>query len=102
VSSTLSFGCSARFFENPALHYLCRLKDLEDVSPRQFFEEYYVLNIKGKPAKGDMPFINTPFFNHPSAKKGNDGMLGACRQGVRQHEERKDIKMSQWTFPDTA
>lgn len=107
VSATLTFTRGGGFLENQALHYLCRPKDLEDLSPREFFEQYYVLFVQGPPKAGerDLRFINdTGYYRHPSAtvKPGNPPRLLECRQGVAEREESLYIKVSQWTFPDTA
>lgn len=66
------------FFENQALHYLCRSQELEDCSVKEFFEEYRVLNTGFYEKKhkrdddGDddvFPFeADTGYFKHPSAK----------------------------------
>ena len=101
ISGTLVYSTNGRFFENQALHYLCRPKELESLSPRQFYEEYYVLQMRGKPKKGQLRFIVTPSFTHPSAIKVRD-TFGPCRQGVGARDKPLGIKVSQWLFKDTA
>jgi hypothetical protein len=106
VPGVLKYGHNGEcYFENQALHYLCRPLELEKLSPRDFFENYYVINIsiakrlkKGQP---DMGFIiNTGHFQHPSAKEtGRNTSL--CREGVAERAEPLFIKVAQWTFPDT-
>ena len=108
VSSTVVYGGgkSDHYLENYALHYLNRPLALENLSPRKFFEEYNVTVIRNDPKDGepDLRFISdTGFFKHPSAKKTRKSGTEQCRQGVqRRANGRLDIKVSQWSFPDTA
>jgi hypothetical protein len=108
VSSTVVYGGgkSDHYLENFALHYFCRPLTLENLSPREFFEEYNVTVIRKDPKDGepDLRFISdTGFFKHPSAKKTRKRGTEQCRQGVQPHAKgRLDIKVSQWSFPDTA
>ena len=68
------------YFENLALHYLCRPTVLEDISLKEFFEQYYVVSVdagvrKRKRGGEDevFPFIaDTGFFKHPSARVVRD------------------------------
>jgi hypothetical protein len=57
-----------------------------------------------KDGEPDLRFISdTGFFKHPSAKKARKSRTEQCRQGVqRRANSRLDIKVSQWSFPDTA
>jgi len=65
------------YFENQALHYLCRSNELEDVSVKEFFEEYHKVDLsffekKRKRGDGDdvWPFeADTGHFKHPSTRK---------------------------------
>ena len=91
------------FLENQALHYLCRPKELEDFGVRDFYEQYAVSWTGKRSSEGPiLPFIaNTGFYEHPSAVT-EGRQKGKCRQGVYEKKEFGFIKVSQWSFPDTA
>ena len=94
------------FFENQALHYLCRPKALENLSPKEFYENYSArfVNKKRKQDPEDLRFINdTGHYKHPSARvlKGNRGM-GLCSQEAAEREEPLLVKVPQWQFLDTG
>ena len=98
------------FFENQALHYLCRPEVLEDISLKEFSESYelgYTKMKKGK-KKDDNPVIpfivNTGYFKHPSASTTGKGAKKKviCKQGVRNRDVDVLIKVPQWAFPDSA
>ena len=68
------------YFENQALHYLCRSTELEDVSAKEFYEVYVVKNVnfqakmrnrKSSTGEEDMfAFVpDTGHFKHPSSRK---------------------------------
>jgi hypothetical protein len=68
------------YFENQALHYLCRSRELEDLSAKEFYEQYCVKNVsfdekKRNDRRGDdedkvFAFEpDTGYFKHPSACK---------------------------------
>ena len=97
------------FFENSALHYLCRPHELEDVDVFTFYTEYetrYISTRKKETKKDDndnddaevLPFENNDHFQHPSYKVKQDRMA----QGVRRRELSAILKLHQWYFPDAA
>ena len=91
------------FFENQALHYLCRPKQTEEESLYSFFEIYKVTWC-GKKSKDEdvLPFIaDTGFYKHPSAIREGQNK-GKCRQGIQVKAEPGLCKICQWLFPDTA
>jgi hypothetical protein len=94
------------FFENAALHYLCRPSELEGTDAAKFYTEYEVRYISQKKKKRDddeddsevIAFENTEYFSHPSFKE----KTGHMAQGVRRREESLVLKLHQWYFPDSA
>ena len=103
IKGTLKYAPSGEcYFENHALHYLCRHSEIETVSLRQFVEEFEICHV-GKKDDEVLRFQpDTGFYSHPSVLKGGKDR-GKCSQGVR---DRTDghvlIRVSQWMFPDTA
>ena len=82
VKGTLKYQPSGEcFFENYALHYLCRHAELEQLSLRSFIEGYIIRSVSSE-NKEVLPFIaDTGHYQHPSRrKKGN--RKGQCSQGV--------------------
>ena len=98
VDSSLQFHGDKGFLENNALHYLCRAKELEDVSVSSFFEEYVVCrNVESEEEL--FPFIgDTGNFEHPSKSKDGQKVI----QAVKPAKKNKLAKVTQWQFPDTA
>ena len=106
------------FFENQALHYLCRHEDLEDVSAKDFYEQYTVIpmgnaplpgnkrkrkNKKSSRDEGKWSFkAQTVSFTHPSVKRDKQGNIGGATQGVKLREKPGLIRVPQWGFIDTA
>ena len=89
------------FFENYALHYLCRPAEFEEVSLREFTECYVVKNVSKK-NEDIIPFLaDTGHYRHPSARKRGK-TKGKCAQGLIEREEYGLLRVSQWMFPDTA
>jgi hypothetical protein len=90
------------YFENQALHYLCRPLEIEDCSVKTFFEWYQVKYLtKKRKRDGEdeiLPLLaSTEYFEHPSVDEN-----GESRQGVEHMDEMKLVKIAQWQFPDTA
>jgi len=88
------------FFESQALHYLCRPEELEDLSPKSFYEMYGVHHNSGKRKRDDelMLFLaETEYFRHPSADAYDQ-----VHQGVKPMEKSALVKICQWQFPDTC
>ena len=105
LNLTLRNCNGVNFFENCALHYLCRPDKLESVDAATFYTEYEVkFHAKKKSTDTDLedsnviPFENTDFFSHPSYKKKTKHMA----QGVRRRDEKRVLKIHQWYFPDSA
>jgi len=107
VSATVRFvSKDETFFENHALHYLCRPKEYESWGPKRFFEILQPANIPAKSIGDDdtniAPFLSdTGFFQHPSTVRRGVNK-GHTRQGVKEREIKAHIKVPQWKFPDTA
>lgn len=84
---------------------MCRPQVLDELSPKDFFENYYVVDTlrKGtKTGEPDMRFISdTGYYKHPSAKIAA-GKASFSRQGVSKRSTALLIKVDQWTFPDSA
>ena len=94
------------FFKNQALHYLCRPDCAKLCSLKQFVEEFEVKYVtRASLRDGVIPFLSdTGYFQHPSRHETVQGgkTVVECRQGVMEREVPVLIKISQWTFPDTA
>ena len=110
VCGSVNVTRDGNFFENLALHYLCRPQNLENLGPKEFFEKYEVKFVppanrqcKNNPV---VPFQHdTGHFQHPSAKtitRGKEKGKTRCRQGVQLRESECYAKVSQWAWPDTA
>ena len=82
VKGTLKYQPDGEcFFENYALHYLCRHQDLEDLSLRDFVERFKVVYISPKDEEYP-PFIaDTGHYQHPSLIK-RGARKGQCCQGT--------------------
>ncbi|CAB9525913.1 hypothetical protein SEMRO_1747_G295080.1 [Seminavis robusta] len=112
VSSELRYSPTGQaYLENQALHYLCRNKDLENVSVKRFYELYEERPMKsvtgGSVRRTDeekWPFMaDTRHFVHPSAIKGNDGVLtGETSAGVILRKEEALVRVPQWAFSDAG
>ena len=94
------------YFENLALHYLCRPEQLEHLSAADFYAKYDVVTYR-KPKKNDLnPILRmqsyTGHYQHPSAKQDKKGGYTAAKQGVRLKPQPSMIKVPQWMFVDTA
>ena len=88
------------YFENHALHYLCRPREIEDSSLRFFVENFFVCSTYRE--KEAVPFLaDTGFYQHPSVLK-RGGRNGTCAEGVKERADSVLIRVSQWMFPDTA
>ena len=83
------------FFQNSALHYLCRPLLLETMSVFDFYEKYYITS-KKKKTPTNMLMHNTNFFNHPSFYENQ------MHQCVDERDEKRILQVTQWQFPDTA
>ena len=107
LTATLKTVSNTSFFENAALHYLCRPYELEDVDVASFYTKYEVRYIGRKKNKASddnkedddiIPFENTTYYSHPSFKPKTARMS----QGVRPRETPCILKLHQWYFPDSA
>ena len=92
------------YFENMALHYLCRPTCLEMLSPKEFFETYEIVHAPKKRKRGepDLRLINTHQFTHPTSKLNKNGTVSKPTQAARLYGEKIYIKISQWMFKDTG
>jgi hypothetical protein len=106
VSSVARFERTGDFFfENQALHYLCRPAFLEKLSPKLFFEQYKTARgtvKKRKRNEQDLRYINTAHFQHTSSRELKNKTLSKPSQGATVREESAYIKVPQWMFPDTG
>lgn len=95
------------YFENQALHYLCRPLTLDEVCLKRFTELYSVSYVTKKTRSGDNPVIpfecETDFYKHPSATEKGRGKKKTteCSQGVKLADVETFAKIPQWVFPDT-
>ena len=120
-AATYHLGGKNIYWENQALHYLCRHEELEELSPFEFYMWYEVCYVKlpkaGKKRsrsgdgntiqpvddcrkEGKFRFIvDTGHFKHPSVVKVQEWNF--CAYGVRRRTEPRLISVAQWAFPDT-
>jgi AAA domain/Helitron helicase-like domain at N-terminus len=119
-TATYHIGGERTYWENQALHYLCRHEKLEELSPFEFYSQYEICYVKlpkagkkrtrngsrQKPIdeclkEGKYRFqADTGHYKHPSALKvGNEWDF--CPSGVQERMEPRLISVSQWSFPDT-
>ena len=90
------------FFENFALHYLCRHDSLNDISLRTFTETFLVQNVTKRNEDEILAFTpDTGFYQHPSVLKSGR-RKGLCGQGLICRQEVGFMRVCQWMFPDTA
>lgn len=95
-------GC---YFENLALHYLCRNEELETLSLKDLWENYQVTPAKKKDDPNNPVYLfqpETEFFQHPAARKKKNGQFHPMKQGMKKRDESVGVKVSQWEFPDTS
>ena len=96
------------YFENKAIHYLCRPDTLNTLSAKEFYENYVTVQVskvkkKRKREEQDLLYKqNTGYFQHCSARIDKNGKIGNVQQSAKEREERTYIKVPQWEFPDTA
>ena len=98
------------YFENQALHYLCRPLELEALSVKEFYEKYNVVSAYGATKRGSdgstkdkLPFVDhTGYFQHPSCRELKNGKLSKPDQAVQESAAVRYAKIPQWLFPDTA
>ena len=102
LNLTLRSCDGVNFFENSALHYLCRPTALESIDVATFYTKYEVASTAKRKKNGTdddvLPFENTSYFSHPSYKKKSKRMA----QGVRARDDCYLLKLSQWYFTDSA
>ena len=105
VGGVLETNKGRTYFENCALHYLCRNEELEYINVWTFYTEFKTARNSKKAGEEDevLPFIaNTGYYKHPSAE--TRGGVEVTHQGVtaREVDEIHLLKVAQWVFPDTA
>ena len=98
VGGSIAVNGSQYFFVNSALHYLCRPKELEHLSPKVFYESYEVVKQTRSNGEHLLDFCNEGVLQHPSYNTNT----GKFAQGVRKRDRRHLIKIFQWDFPDAA
>jgi hypothetical protein len=94
VNATLCHQGSYIFFENTALHYLCRPTVLENTNPFLFYTMYEVCRKNKDHSVNGMAFVNTEHFSHSSF----DSRLVTMLQAVKQRDNPLLLKVSQWYF----
>ncbi|CAB9528348.1 helicase PIF1 [Seminavis robusta] len=110
MQSTLKVTASGKcYFENQALHYLCRHDDLNNVCVKEFFERYDVKSMSSrkrsrKQDNGKWPFkADTGYFVHPSTERDDEGHpMNHNSEGVVERANCGFIQVPQWMFCDTA
>jgi len=80
--SSISFFGNKAMFQNSALNYLCRSKQLEHLNPYGFYSRYDTVNITRNNRDNVLAFIQTTEFTHPSFQQKKQ----ACRQGSEERE----------------
>ena len=73
------------------LHYMCCPLELEQLSPKEFFEQYEVLDAGPYSGGNVMPFVDTQWFQNPSNVTVNGVQKNL--QVVRQHKTPKLAKV---------
>lgn len=99
LQSTVGVGKKpVTYFENCAFDYLCRnAEHLEEVSVSEFYAKY--VSTKNNEKDDGVVFgmeEDTGHYQHPSA------YTGTVHKTVKQADESRLLKVSQWEFPDTA
>ena len=99
IPSTVEFAKDYEFFENSALHYLCRPLAMENLSPKEFCENFEVKKRPRNDNPDDYHFVqDTGHYKHPCFHKKS----GRANQIVKARMQPILVKVSQWSFPDTA
>ena len=96
VLVTINNNCS--YFQSSALNYLCRPKELNKLSPFDFYSQYNVVKKTSTNEDNLLSLQNTRYFKHPSFCIRTKSF----RQGVQQLKKKTLVKIYQYDFPDTA
>ena len=95
-----SRGC---FFQNTALHYLCRPRDqLENCSFKEFLTVWETKNVTKSNEEDLLKFENTSHFKHPSFRKSRGRQGDRFLQGIQKRQRPLLAKVFQHDFPDAA
>ena len=97
VNATLRTDREGDYFENQALHYLCRNPALSHLSAFDFYTKYDSVFITKANRGQVLPYVTTPHYAHPSI-----GKQGTARQGSLLRESPFVPKIQQWALPDTG
>ena len=97
-SARVKYRGRMKIIEFQCRHYLCRHRSLEKLSFFDFTSKYEVSFMPRIERENCdvLPFTNTPDYEHPSY------INNRMRQGVKEREEPKLIKVFQGMFPDSA
>ena len=98
-SARINYWNGMRIVEFACRHYLCRPKDIENISFFDFTRKYRIAFVQRE--KDVTPFINTSYFEHPSFCSKKNIM----RQGIKERDEEVPkplVKVFQGLFPDSA
>ena len=98
VFTTIQQNGRTPFFQNVALHFLCRPAELEAVNSHDFYSKYEVVKTTSLNRESLLKFVNGN-LQHPSYRQRQGDFL----QGVKPREKQDYlVKIYQYDFPDTA
>ena len=105
VSAVLQNCGTRRYFENSALHYLCRPPTLGNLSVFDFYRKYEVKQFKrsfeNKPGVYPFVLLNSSNVQHPSlGSEARENMRSL--QCIVKRERPRLLRLIQQDFPDTA
>jgi Helitron helicase-like domain at N-terminus/PIF1-like helicase len=98
--TTLRHANQRPFYNNAAMHYLCRPQELDDVCVFDFFSKYDVVTRRSKNRNTQIEqyeFVNG-HFQHPSYQEDSTTML----QCIVKRQTEVLIRIQQYQFPDTS
>ena len=75
VSASIVLLQKYHFFQCHALHYLCRLEELQDLAPYDFYADYEVVSANANNQEDLLVFENNKHFQHPSYKMKQERFL---------------------------
>ena len=97
IGSFLITHGETSYFQNNALHYLCRPKELNSICAHDFYSKYEVVRISKK-EKGKLLKFSNDYYQHPSYCKKKKRFL----QGIRPRKHPVLVNVFQYDFPDSA
>ena len=95
--STVALSGDTPFYQNAALNYLCRPRELEHTRAFDFYSWFEVVRCTSLNEGILYKFVND-VYRHPSYREKRQSFL----QGVQKRKKECLIKIFQYDFPDTA